>query len=695
MKRFVLLLLVITFLTFPIFSVAVQAADGLIFTVENVTTKSGDSVLLPIRVSGNPGFSSVRLNITLDSRLEWDYDPLNYTNNQSTWPFIGSSEVLPITTARPTGANFTDSYVNLMFPSNMENTYENGLLVTLKLKVSATSDSGNIPITVVVSQCFDENDIDVPFDIISGAITVIAPPVITTASLLDGTVASVYDQTLTATGGNITWSVTEGSLPDGLELDPVRGVITGVPTAPGTSNFTVKAENSVGSATQQLSIVISAGAIVLGGEVNITGSAIYNEILTAVTTGLTTYPAGADRGDLHYQWKRTDADIVGANSATYLLIQNDIGQMISVTVTASNCMGEVTSTPVGPVAKAQQAPLVITPVTNKTYGDPPFQLSTSGGSGAGTVTYKLISGPAIVTENGQVTITGAGEVVVTATKASDDNYEVSTSAPLTIYIAKATYSVTVINGTGDGDYEEGATVNISAGTPPEGLQFANWTTESSGVTFENANNADTSFIMPANPVTVTANFVLNIYPVAFLSLTANGTANSDTTTALTLTFDQAIPGLSADNITVTGATKGTLSGAGPVYTLGISGTWAEGTSVTVAVASPDGYLITPTTLSTTVHKADNTGGYKIYDSNFRPAPINMALNGGSAAQFYATLDGEIITSGIKWLVVDTRLATVSAYGLVNVNKNKYTGQLVLMLYSSENKLLDSIILRII
>ena len=90
-----------------------------------------------------------------------------------------------------------------------------------------------------------------------------------------------------------------------------------------------------------------------------------------------------------------------------------------------------------------------------------------------------------------------------------------------------------------------------------------------------------------------------------------------------------------------------------------------------------------------------TAGYKICCSDLQPAPKNMALNGGGVAQFYATLDGVTIENGIKWLIADTRLATVSSYGLVSVNKNKYTGQLVLMLYSSENKLLDSITLRII
>jgi len=78
-------------------------------------------------------------------------------------------------------------------------------------------------------------------------------------------------------------------------------------------------------------------------------------------------------------------------------------------------------------------------------------------------------------------------------------------------------------------------------------------------------------------------------PVAFNSVTADG-SSTQTTTQLTLTFSQAVTGLTADNITLSpNVTKGTLSGSGPVYTLPISGFTAAGT-LSVAVASP-GYNV--------------------------------------------------------------------------------------------------------
>ena len=87
-----------------------------------------------------------------------------------------------------------------------------------------------------------------------------AAPSITTSSLPDGKVGEVYSQILTATGTTpIKWSIS-GALPDGLTLDETTGKISGTPTADGTAKFTVKAENSVGSDTKELSITITKDA---------------------------------------------------------------------------------------------------------------------------------------------------------------------------------------------------------------------------------------------------------------------------------------------------------------------------------------------------------------------------------------------------------------------------------------------------
>ncbi len=86
---------------------------------------------------------------------------------------------------------------------------------------------------------------------------------VTTSALPAATQRSAYATTLSATAGDplYTWSVSAGALPAGLGLNPSNGVISGVPTSPGTSAFTVSVIDAVGSTAQaNLSISVATGA---------------------------------------------------------------------------------------------------------------------------------------------------------------------------------------------------------------------------------------------------------------------------------------------------------------------------------------------------------------------------------------------------------------------------------------------------
>ena len=84
-------------------------------------------------------------------------------------------------------------------------------------------------------------------------------PTITTESIPNVTVNQSYSTTLTAIGTTpITWSITSGSLPDGLELDSSTGAITGTPTASGTYNFSVQASNSNGNDTKNFQLTVAS-----------------------------------------------------------------------------------------------------------------------------------------------------------------------------------------------------------------------------------------------------------------------------------------------------------------------------------------------------------------------------------------------------------------------------------------------------
>lgn len=71
---------------------------------------------------------------------------------------------------------------------------------------------------------------------------------VTTTALADAQVGVVYGETLLASGGdgNNTWSISEGALPAGLELEAGTGEIAGTPGEAGSFTFTVEVASGDG-----------------------------------------------------------------------------------------------------------------------------------------------------------------------------------------------------------------------------------------------------------------------------------------------------------------------------------------------------------------------------------------------------------------------------------------------------------------
>jgi hypothetical protein len=83
---------------------------------------------------------------------------------------------------------------------------------------------------------------------------------ITTKTLPGGAVGTAYSATLAATSGTkpYTWSVYSGSLPAGLSLAASTGVISGMPTEAGTSDFFIGVKGAgANTATASLSITVA------------------------------------------------------------------------------------------------------------------------------------------------------------------------------------------------------------------------------------------------------------------------------------------------------------------------------------------------------------------------------------------------------------------------------------------------------
>jgi len=127
------------------------------------------------------------------------------------------------------------------------------------------------------------------------SITIAVPATISPASLPNGVVNVPYTATtLTVSGIQISnWAVTVGTLPAGLNLNAASGVISGTPTAAGSSTFTITATGGTSalltSVLQQYTIVISAApSITISGLPSVGVAATQASASVALSGG--TYP---------------------------------------------------------------------------------------------------------------------------------------------------------------------------------------------------------------------------------------------------------------------------------------------------------------------------------------------------------------------------------------------------------------------
>lgn len=118
-------------------------------------------------------------------------------------------------------------------------------------------------------------------------------------TLPNGSVGSAYNQTVTASNGSggYTYSISAGSLPTGLALNPGTGAITGTPSAGGTFNFTVSAVDTDGNTgSQAYSVGIGTASLTINPTTLPNGqlTVAYNQAVAASGgTGPYTYAVSA------------------------------------------------------------------------------------------------------------------------------------------------------------------------------------------------------------------------------------------------------------------------------------------------------------------------------------------------------------------------------------------------------------------
>lgn len=93
--------------------------------------------------------------------------------------------------------------------------------------------------------------------------TVAAPTDITSPSSALAQVNVPLSYTIVATGGTAPVTCSAAPLPAGLAVDPSTGVLSGTPTATGTTNVTLTASNSAGSFSRTLVLTITNAAVLV------------------------------------------------------------------------------------------------------------------------------------------------------------------------------------------------------------------------------------------------------------------------------------------------------------------------------------------------------------------------------------------------------------------------------------------------
>jgi hypothetical protein len=119
-----------------------------------------------------------------------------------------------------------------------------------------------------------------------------------------GTAASLQiNASDSATGQTLTYSAT--GLPAGLSINAASGLISGTPTAAGTSNVTVSASDTTGAAgTASFTWTVSGG----GGGCGTTNIALNRPATSSSTENTGTAPGNAVDGNLNTRWSSAFSD---------------------------------------------------------------------------------------------------------------------------------------------------------------------------------------------------------------------------------------------------------------------------------------------------------------------------------------------------------------------------------------------------
>ncbi|MDQ3010663.1 MAG: Ig domain-containing protein, partial [Acidobacteriota bacterium] len=315
------------------------------------------------------------------------------------------------------------------------------------------------------------------------------PITISPANLNAGQLGVNYNQALSQSGGmgTINWTVNVGSLPAGLMLDQSTGVLSGMPSAPGTFGFTIRATAANGCYGEQpYMLVINCQSLSISPATLNAGTYgnLYSQQLTLMGgSGVTNWTVSA--GSL--------PSGLGLNQTSGLLSGTPgmVGMFsftVKGTVNSTGCFATQAYTlTIGCQTISIDQPTINSGTINVPYSQ---QLSQTGG--AGNITWTLSSGPLpnnlTLSPGGLIsgtpTVSGGFPITVRATDTNgcfNEKIYTLTVNCQTINITPATLNTGVINtGYSQQLSQTGGAGNITWTLSPGSQPLPNNLTLSSG-----------------------------------------------------------------------------------------------------------------------------------------------------------------------------------------------------------------------
>jgi hypothetical protein len=349
------------------------------------------------------------------------------------------------------------------------------------------------------------------------------------------------------------------------------------------------------------------------------GSNVLNAVAPGSPAGSITYtatPAGGNASSI------TAASVLPVVTGGYILTA-------TFTPTDTTDYNTVTAFSSYSVTQATQTISFTAPTTPVTYGVSPIALVATGGASGNAVSFSVLSGPGTITGGTNLTVTGAGSIVVAADQAGNTNYSAATEVTHTVVVNQATQTIT------------GITFN-----PPSPVNFGVGPITIS-VTGSGASGNSVTYSVVSGPGTITGGTNLTVTGVGTIVVAADQAGNSNYLAATEVTASMVV---NKGSQTITFTQPGTPVALG-VSPIALSASSTSGLTVSFSVLSGPGTItggtnLTVTGVGTIVVAADQAGNsnYNAATEVQRSVTVNAASSSTSlSTSLTSVVPGQPVT----------------------------------------------------